>query len=193
MNVLSSYPYVIEFDSGLPDAIFNRLMEITNYHQSMGWDATIQNSVITDYRTSKSYYDISKKFNTVTKMLLGRLYDLTGHEYYPEQTEEIQLTKYLPGEHFKRHWDNFNTTGVEPIENDRIATIILYLNDDFEGGETVFNRLNVTVKPKRGKVCFFSYPMGSNTERLEHEAKPVISGEKKIIQIWIRNTEWTGQ
>lgn len=192
MNVLSSDPCVVEFDSELPDVIFNRLMEVTNYHHSMGWDSTTQNAVVNDYRISKSYFDLSKKFNAVTKMLLVRLYDLTGHEYYLEQTEEIQLTKYLPGEHFKRHWDNFNVTGIEPIKNDRIATIILYLNDDFEGGETVFNRLNITVKPKRGKVCYFSYPMDSNTESLEHEAKPVISGEKKIVQIWIRNSQWTG-
>lgn len=193
MIVLSSDPYVVEFDSRLPDVIFNRLMEIENYTQSLGWNSTLKASSLTDYRTSHSYYDTTRKFSTVSKMLLSRLYEVTGHEYYLEQTEEIQLTKYNPGEYYKRHWDNFNTPGVQSIENDRIGTIILYLNDDFEGGETTFNQLEISIKPKRGKVCYFYYPMGSNTEMLEHEAMPVINGEKKIIQIWIRNTEWTGQ
>jgi len=190
--VLSSNPPVIEFDSDLPDAVFDRLMEITNYSQSMGWDSTIKESTLSDYRVSQTYYDLNKKFNGITKMLLGKIYSLTGHEYFVEQTEEIQLTKYLPGEYFKRHWDNFNKDDNEPIDNDRIATIILYLNDDFEGGETVFNRLGISITPKRGKVCYFSYPMGSDTTRLEHEAKPLVSGEKKIIQIWIRDREWKG-
>ena len=191
MNVLSSYPYVAEFASELPNIIFDRLMEVSNYSQSMGWDSTLKDSVVSDYRTSRSYYDIGRKFNSVANLLLAQVSRQTGHEYYVEQTEQIQLTSYLPGEYFKSHWDNFNTPEVsDKIENDRVATIILYLNDDFEGGETVFNRLGIRIKPQRGKICYFAYPLGTDTLRLEHEAMPLISGEKRIIQIWIRNTTW---
>jgi prolyl 4-hydroxylase len=172
-------------------------MEISNYQQSMvGWDSTLDDLVVSNYRTSRSYHDTERKFNKVTSLLLNQVFRQTGHRYSLEQTEPIQLTSYLPGEYFMSHWDHFNTNDPPEItdraENDRIATIILYLNDDFEGGETFFNRLNVTIKPQRGKICYFSYPIETDTINLEHEAKPVISGEKKILQIWIRNDEWNG-
>lgn len=69
----------------------------------------------------------------------------------------------------------------------RFATILFYLNDDMEGGETSFPRwMNaetreaLIVKPERGKAILFYnlLPDGNYDERSQHAALPVVSGEK---------------
>lgn len=69
----------------------------------------------------------------------------------------------------------------------RFATILFYLNDDMEGGETSFPRwLNaetsqaLKVKPERGKAILFynMLPDGNYDERSQHAALPVRKGEK---------------
>jgi prolyl 4-hydroxylase len=64
----------------------------------------------------------------------------------------------------------------------RILTAYLYLNEVEEGGETNFPELNVTVAPKRGRVAIwpsvFSEFPSDKDGRTEHQALPVIKGEK---------------
>jgi len=69
----------------------------------------------------------------------------------------------------------------------RFATMLFYLNDDMEGGETSFPRwLNaetseaLKVKPERGKAVLFYnlLPDGNYDERSQHAAMPVTKGEK---------------
>lgn len=55
-------------------------------------------------------------------------------------------------------------------------TIVVYLNDDYEGGELNFPKLNVKIKPKAGSVMM--YPSG---EPYEHESMHLKSGRKMVI------------
>lgn len=73
----------------------------------------------------------------------------------------------------------------------RFATILFYLNDDMEGGETSFPRwLNaetgqaLKVKPERGKAVLFynMLPDGNYDERSQHAALPVTKGEKASLR-----------
>ena len=75
----------------------------------------------------------------------------------------------------------------------RFATILFYLNEGMKGGETTFPRwLNsedateLKVVPEMGKaVLFYSLlPDGNMDERSQHSAKPVIEGEKWLINVW---------
>ena len=66
-------------------------------------------------------------------------------------------------------------------------TLLVYLNDEFTGGETDFPAIQFTVRPKRGKAILFW-----NTDENEilhgealHRGKQVISGEKYICTIWL--------
>ncbi len=61
-----------------------------------------------------------------------------------------RLEEVQPGQQFMWHIDarqNFAAT--------RFLTILTYLNDVAEGGETQFLQLRVSVKPKRGSVLIF--------------------------------------
>jgi len=96
--------------------------------------------------------------------------------------EELQVLKYKPGGHYKPHQDAFMD------DNKRMYTFILALNDDYEGGETVFPNLNKTYKLEAGDALFFNtldnYEL--DTSKALHGGQPVKSGEKWICNLWVR-------
>ena len=57
---------------------------------------------------------------------------------------------------------------------------IIYLNDDYEGGEIYFPNLNFTYKPKKGDAIIFP----CNTENYDHGVKEVTSGNRYTIAMW---------
>ena len=57
-----------------------------------------------------------------------------------------------------------------------VLSIIIYLNDDFEGGSTIFLEDKVKVNPKKGSVLIFPCDY-----RTIHKGTKVKSGTKKII------------
>ena len=76
----------------------------------------------------------------------------------------------------------------------RYATILFYLNDDLLGGETSFPRWvngksfhELKVKPEVGKAILFydQLPDGNYDDFSQHAAKPIINGEKWLINLWI--------
>lgn len=76
----------------------------------------------------------------------------------------------------------------------RFSTLLLYLNEPEEGGETSFPRWSnaetfheLAVTPETGKaVLFYSQlPDGNMDDLSQHAAKPVIRGEKMLMNAWI--------
>ena len=59
---------------------------------------------------------------------------------------------------------------------------MMFLNDDFEGGETEFLYLYERVKAKRGMMLL--WPAGFTHT---HRGNPVLSGEKYISTSWLEN------
>ena len=97
--------------------------------------------------------------------------------------EQLQVLKYKPGGFYQPHQDL-----IKGSKNPRMYTFILALNDDYEGGETVFPNLSKTYKLKAGDALFFdtldNYEM--ETSKALHGGNPVKSGEKWICNLWIR-------
>jgi Rps23 Pro-64 3,4-dihydroxylase Tpa1-like proline 4-hydroxylase len=185
-NLISIEPYIAELDSNLSNNSLDKLLKIKNYQRSRGYNPISQTEGIVLERTSFSFHDNRRKFDFISCELLDAVFQHTGHRYHLNQTEQLQITKYSPGQFYESHHDHFNLPNVPKISNDRIATIILYLNDDFEGGETIFTELNLVVQPRRGKICYFYYPPNNNLEYLKHQGSEVINGTKFIAQLWIR-------
>ena len=70
----------------------------------------------------------------------------------------------------------------------RYLTVLFYLNDNFEGGETIFPKINKLVKPKKGKAIIFQNVDNNGviiTQAL-HGGEPVKNGEKWIANKWIK-------
>ena len=128
-----------------------------------------------------------------------------------KQFEQIQVVRYKPTQEYKEHFDichpfqayedQLKTCKEEfkKFNSIRYATIIFYLNDGFNGGETYFPNINKKIIPKKGKaLIFFNCTYNKYTHKTglcdiidnsKHAGLPVVEGktdEKWIANIWIR-------
>ena len=71
----------------------------------------------------------------------------------------------------------------------RVLTFLVYLNSDYEGGETVFPKLDLTHAGQRGEGMFFVNTLanGQADVRTLHNGKPPTRGEKWIFSQFVRN------
>jgi prolyl 4-hydroxylase len=108
------------------------------------------------------------------------------------QGEALTILRYAPGQRFGLHSDILGRT-----RNQRVATMLLYLNDAFEGGETTFPDHQLVVKPRAGDALLFlnTLPDGRPDPRKRHTGQPVVRGVKWLATRWIRQRPfdpWTG-
>ena len=70
----------------------------------------------------------------------------------------------------------------------RTHTFLVYLNDDFTGGETSFPRLGLAHTGKPGDALVFANvdASGAPDEKTMHAGLPPTSGEKWVFSQWIR-------
>lgn len=100
-----------------------------------------------------------------------------------EHFEEPQLVQYQFGQQFTWHYDYIPQTLLDDSGN-RLATIIVYLNDVSSGGCTCFKDLNLQVRPQTGKALLFfpCYRDGKLDDRTTH-AGQVAMDTKWIAQM----------
>lgn len=89
--------------------------------------------------------------------------------------EGYNVLKYRSGEHYGQHYDSGTYAG-------RHISIILYLNDDYEGGEIEFPPFGFKIKPKAGMMLMFP-----SNFAYRHIAHPVISGTKYAVVTWLHD------
>jgi prolyl 4-hydroxylase len=99
--------------------------------------------------------------------------------------EPLQVLHYAPGERYHEHSDAL--PGVSPNQQ-RVLTFLVYLNEDFEGGETDFPKLGLRVRGRTGDGLLFrnATPDGRPDERSLHAGLPVTNGVKHLASRWIR-------
>lgn len=110
-----------------------------------------------------------------------------------ENQETPHFIKYEVGGQYKHHFDYFHP-GTNYYEEhikrggQRVFTSILYLNDDFEGGETDFPKHKITVKPTAGKMFTWRNVTvdGQLDVNSNHAGLPVKTGIKYIVVVWVR-------
>ncbi len=85
--------------------------------------------------------------------------------------EMFRIYKYTQGQRFKMHRDGSYERNEKECS---FFSFLIYLNEDFEGGETYFEE-GITIIPRLGDALLFHHP-------LRHEGKPLISGTKYILR-----------
>lgn len=110
------------------------------------------------------------------------------------QFEIAKLLHYEPGQQFAVHGDFQETTSpalAREVEHrgQRIATFLLYLNDDYEGGETDFPRIGFRYRGARGDaLLFFNVDaVGQPNHDSVHAGLPTTRGEKWLLSQWMRS------
>jgi prolyl 4-hydroxylase len=106
--------------------------------------------------------------------------------------EPLHVLRYGPGQQYRPHHDAY---AFDDVDRRRQATALLYLNDDYEGGETHFPELGLTVRGHTGDLLIFRNLDG---DRLPdplalHAGLPITSGEKWLATRWIRCGDYFGR
>ena len=132
----------------------------------------------------------------VVSKIIGRVCDLV--KISPKNAEKMQVVKYEPNGYYNLHYDASCDDRRECVEfekngGQRVITMLIYLNDEYHGGETDFPRLNSKYKPPKNSGLLF-YSLEKNGNKCHplsiHAGTPVISGNKYIANIWLRETEY---
>jgi len=101
----------------------------------------------------------------------------------PDQGEPLQVIRYRSGGEYKPHYD-----AIPGFSNQRTATMLVWLNAGFEGGETWFPTPRLKLKGGVGDALLFTNvgPHGRRDPDAGHAGLPVTRGEKLIASRWIR-------
>lgn len=101
--------------------------------------------------------------------------------------EPPQIFHYSVGQEIKPHYDHVRAEGR--YEAERIATLLLYLNDDYEGGELDFPKIGLRTRGRKGDALYFANVdvTGAPDRQSLHAALPVSRGEKWIFSQWIQD------
>jgi prolyl 4-hydroxylase len=148
------------------------------------------------HRTSSGTH-FERGENELIRRIESRIAELI--DYPVENGEPIQILHYLPGAEYKPHYDYFDpkqpgNETVLAMGGQRIATLVLYLNDVEAGGSTVFPTIGLDVLPRKGSAVYFAYTTesGETDARTLHGGSPVIAGEKWIATKWLRQRQYGG-
>jgi len=112
-----------------------------------------------------------------------------------ENGEGMQVLNYPVGAQYKPHYDYFDpaepgTPTILQRGGQRLATLVMYLNEPAKGGGTIFPDVGLEVAPQRGNAVFFSYDKPSPVTRTLHGGAPVVQGEKWVATKWLREREF---
>lgn len=101
------------------------------------------------------------------------------------ESEVPQILSYGIGGHYQPHvdgeslWQAPDGDLIWKKSTDRDLSMVLYLNDDFEGGDFIFPELKIRVRPEPGMlVCFPS------NRFYRHGVEPVTKGKRYSIVCW---------
>jgi hypothetical protein len=110
------------------------------------------------------------------------------------QMEGPTVLHYAVGEQITNHYDFVNPRipnyDAEIAQRgQRIVTFLVYLNDDYEGGETDFPSLGLRYHGAKGHGLFFTnaLPNGEPDLRMVHAGLPPKDNEKWLMSQFIRN------
>lgn len=147
---------------------------------------------VSQARTSQTCYFAREDL----PFLMERVYHLLGKP--SEHVELPQIGRYLNTQYYRAHFDAFDLTNEDGRRfaangGQRVATVLIYLNDVAQGGHTSFDKLNMSIRPEAGKcVLFFPATLdGVLDEQALHAANPA-EDVKWVSQIWVRQGEYHG-
>lgn len=134
-----------------------------------------------DLKNNDYYYDDYKKFSDPLFNALDNTFNHYSTILYPfagrnikGKEDQMSILKYEKAGHLPEHSDH----GI----SSRTLSVVMYLNDDYEGGEISFTSVGITIKPEAGSMIFFP----SNFV-FSHEVFEMKSGIRYALPNWYHN------
>jgi len=157
-------------------------------------DPVTGESVIIHERSSEGCY-FQREEDEFIKKLDTRISELMN--WPVENGEGIQILHYSLGGEYRPHFDYFpveQTGSAQHIAKggQRVATLVMYLNNVESGGETIFPEVGLKVVPRQGSAVYFSYcnSLGQIDPATLHGGEPIITGDKWIATKWMRQNSY---
>jgi len=175
---------VVEIKNVVSLEFIDKIIPLTNYKAKK--NLTVMSGLDKNIRNVKGYH---LTFNTPTdvfywnyiKTEIERIYIFYKAKFprmMSSKINQIDLLKYSSGQKYEVHTDHYNTTP-------RHLSIIINLNDDYEGGDLIFTDQREKeikrLKLGKGSVVFFPsnfmYP---------HGIQPITKGTRYSIVAWLQ-------
>ncbi|XP_060192369.1 probable prolyl 4-hydroxylase 10 [Lycium barbarum] len=210
VEVISLEPRAYVYHNFLSKEECEYLISLAKPHmqKSSVVDSATGKSMDSRVRTSSGTF-LARGRDKVIRDIEKRIADFT---FIPaEHGEGLQILHYEVGQKYEPHYDYFLDEFNTKNGGQRIATVLMYLSDVEEGGETVFpaakgnysavpwwNELSecgkggLSVKPKMGDALLFwsMKPDATLDPSSLHGGCPVIKGNKWSSTKWMRVHEY---
>lgn len=191
-------PNVAVLEGLLSEAECDKLIQLTH--------GRMKSSEVVDRQSGGSYQSnvrrsegchFNRGENAVVQRIEQRIAALTGIAV--DCGEPLQMLHYGVGGEYLAHQDYFDPADpgsqvLTRVGGQRVATLVIYLNNVAEGGDTNFPELELSVRPKKGSAVYFEYmnAAGQLDSRCLHAGTPVGKGEKWIATKWLRQRPYVG-
>jgi len=193
-QTLCEAPLICAFDEFLPAPICTWLIERSagRLTRALVYDAVEGQDYASEVRTN-SWAQFDLIGSELIHLLVQRRMEAACRVPLCNM-EANAILHYAVGEEIRDHFDfvdpNLPNYRQEIDKNgQRVLTFLVYLNDDYDGGETAFPRLGIVHKGRRGEGLFFVNALPNNDADLRtiHAGRPTVRGEKWVISQFVRS------
>ncbi|KAL4448929.1 hypothetical protein ABPG77_007646 [Micractinium sp. CCAP 211/92] len=211
IEVVSLQPRAYVLHGFLSDAEADHIVQLASpsLERSRVVDSVNGTGKLDPVRTSSGTF-LAKGSDEVVARIERRV--ATATHLPVSHAENIQVLRYELDQEYKAHYDVIETTektalGMQQMANPRVATLLMYLTDVEEGGETTFpggkwldkeaqlqppysqcGQKGVAVKPRKGDALLF-FSLHVNGKKKDayslHAGCPVVRGTKFSATSWI--------
>tara|TARA_B100000780_G_C20839893_1_gene333768 strand:+ start:43 stop:624 length:582 start_codon:yes stop_codon:yes gene_type:complete len=177
----SSWSFKEGFNSEICKSILDTA---TNHFIDVGMNPVTANHSDEGVRTGSNFFDNQQFVYDLVWPFMIAANENAKWNFEISSAESYQISKYEVGDFHKQHMDGMGTEGTKLInptkENlhnkTRKLSMIMPLNDDFEGGDLILYN-DGPMEQKKGNITFFP-------GYLLHEVTPVTKGTKYSLSMW---------
>lgn len=192
-RVVSERPHVLICEGFVRPAVCDWLIERARPHleRARVYDLQTGGGRIEDVRSNSAHaFDLAGT-DMVLVLLRERIARMAGLPIVG--FEASQVLHYTPGQTFDWHVDFLDaaTPGHRDdlaLRGQRIATCLVWLGDDHDGGETAFSAPDLKLRGRKGDAILWANvtPDGRPDPLSRHAGLPPTRGEKWVLSQWMR-------
>jgi len=190
--ILNEDPLVYIIDNYLSEEECDHFVSVSKEKLKRAFVSDTKTGMFSQGRTGSNYW-LRHNNDTITQSVGEKIAALVDIPL--ENAEAYQVVAYDESQKYDSHFDAYAKNDSEKClrclkyGGQRMVTALVYLCDVEEGGCTRFDKLNINVEPKKGRMLVFHNTLkGTNTVHplSLHAGCPVTSGYKYAFNLWFR-------
>ena len=190
--VYNEHPWLARYDDWLAPKTLKRIRKrcVNTVPFETGRVKTAEGHRVTDQRQADNYV-IRDHSDEILTGLAQKVADFIG--WHTDHMEPGVLVRYREGGYFRAHRD-WNIQTWNGVTSHRIASFLIYVNDDFQGGTTSFPMLDLQIQPRAGTALYYDFSPGTFcNDVLLHSGDPVTAGTKYLLCFFARDLPFLGR